>query len=71
MAPRLNMIKRFNRAGRSFDIQRGKKQLIANRLAPCLLTPHWTFKVDDIVKSHSNDWIPACAGMTAVLTNRY
>jgi hypothetical protein len=24
-------------------------------------------KIDDIVKSHSNDWIPAFAGMTALI----
>jgi hypothetical protein len=22
------------------------------------------FRIDEIVKSHFNDWIPACAGMT-------
>jgi hypothetical protein len=27
--------------------------------------------IDDIAKSHPNDWIPAVAGMTAVLTDQY
>ena len=40
MVPGLNMIKRFNRAGRSFDIQLGKIQLIAHSPALCLLTPY-------------------------------
>jgi len=26
-------------------------------------------KIDEFVKSHSNDWIPACAGMTSIVSH--
>jgi len=29
------------------------------------------FKIDNIVKSRFKDWIPACAGMTSVISIRY
>jgi len=42
-------------------------ELSTGALAPYPLS----FNLDEIVKSHSNDWIPAFAGTTDVLTIRY
>jgi hypothetical protein len=39
-----------------------------NRQETGLGIKNFTPKFDEILKSLFNDWIPACAGMTAILT---